>query len=87
MSDQYCQTSERAETDYMFPPNDEATLVYELERVQDSLESSERPRPLVNYSFTDDSESELSQSNAYTSADEDDEHQAGQMAQQTLQSK
>ena len=87
MSDQYCQTSERAETDYMFPPNDEPTLVHELERVQDSLDS--RPRPLVNYSFTDDSESNLSQSNAYTSADEDipSDHQAGQMAQQTLQSK
>ena len=85
MSDQYCQTSERAERDYMFPPNDEPTLVYELERVQDSLDL--RPRPLVNYSSTDDSESDLSQSNAYTSDDEDDDHQSGQMARQTLQSK
>ena len=93
--DQYCQTSERAERDYMFPPNDEATLVSELERVQnlcpeqDSLDSSERAHPLVNYSSTDDSESHLQQSNGYTT-DEDvpsDEHQSGQMAQQTLQSK
>ena len=64
--DQYCQTSERAERDYMFPPNDEPTLVSELERVQnqcaeqDSLNSSERHRPLVNYSSTDDSESDSS---------------------------
>ena len=80
----------------MFPPNDEATLVSELERVQnqcaeqDSLDSSDRPRPLVNYSSTDDSESDLPQSNGYTTDDEDvpsDEHQSGQMAQQTLQSK
>ena len=85
MREQYCQTSERVETDYMFPPNDEPTLVYELERVQDSLDSW--PRPLVNYSSTDDSESDLPQSNAYTSDDEDDDHQAGQMARQTLQSK
>ena len=87
--DQYCQTSERAERDYMFPPNDEPTLVSELERVQDSLESSERPRSLVNYSSTDDSETDLPQSNGYTSADEDipSDHQSGQMAQQTLQSK
>ena len=94
--DRYCQTSERAERDYMFPPYDEATLVSELERVQnqcaeqDSLHSSERPHPLVNYSSTDDSESDLPQSNGYISDDEDipsDEHQSGQMAQQTLQSK
>ena len=95
----------------MFPPNDEATLVSELERVQnqcpeqDSLDSSERAHPLVNYSSTDDSESDLQQSNGYTTDDEDsdlqqsncytsddedvpsDEHQSGQMAQQTLQSK
>ena len=87
MREQYCQTSERAETDYMFPPKDEPTLLYELERVQDSLDSSDRPRPLVNYSSTDESESELSQSNAYTSDEEDDDHQSGQMAQKTLQSK
>ena len=87
MRDHYCQTSERAERDYIFPPNDEPTLVAELERVQDSLDSRERPRPLVNYSSTDDSESDLPQSNGYTSDDEDDEHQSGQMAQQTLQSK
>ena len=48
--------------------------------------------PIVNYSFTDDSdeESELLQSNGDTTNDEDipsDEHQSGQMAQQTLQSK
>ena len=85
--EQYCQMSERVEADYMFPPKDEPILVYELERVQDSLVSSERPRPLVNYSSTDDSESDLSQSNAYTSVDEDDDHQAGQICQQTLQSK
>ena len=94
--DQYYQTSERAERDFLFPPNDEPTLVSELERVQnqcaeqDSLDSSERPRPLVNYSSTDDSESDLPQTNGYTSDDEDipsDEHQSGQMAQQTLQSK
>ena len=94
--DQYCQSSERAERDYMFPPNDEATLVLELQRVQnqcaeqDSLDSNERPHPLVNYSSTDDSESDLPQSKGYSSDDEDipsDEHQSGQMAQQTLQSK
>ena len=55
--------------------------------------SSERPHPLVNYSSTDDSdeESELLQSTRYTTDDEyipsDDDHQTGQMAQQTLQSK
>ena len=75
--DWYCQTSERAERDYMFPPNDEVTLVSELERVQnqcaeqDSLNSSERPRPFVNYSSTDDSESDVPQTNGYTSDDED----------------
>ena len=46
---------------------------------------------LANYSFTDDSdeESELPQSNGDTSDDEDipSDHQAGQMGQQTLQSK
>ena len=53
-TDRYCHTSERAERDYMFPPNDEATLVSELERVQnqcpeqDSLDSSDRLHPLVN---------------------------------------
>ena len=58
------------------------------------MDSSERPHPLVNYSFTDDSdeESELHQSNEDTTDDEDipsddDDHQTGQMAQQTLQSK
>ena len=56
MREQYCQTSERAEADYMFPPKDEPTLVSELERVQDLLDS--RPRPLVNYSSTDESESD-----------------------------
>ena len=93
--DRYCQTSERAERDYMFPPNDESTLVSELERVQnqcaeqDSLDSSDRPSPLVNYSSTDDSESDLQQSNGYTADDEDipSVHQSCQMAQQTLQSK
>ena len=76
----------------MFPPNDEATLVSELETVQnqcaeqDSLDSSDRPRPLVNYSSTDDSESDLQQSNGYEDRPSD-EHQSGQMAQQTLQSK
>ena len=87
MREQYCQTSERVEADYIFPPKDEPTLLYELQRVQDSLDS--RPPPLVNYSSTDESESDLSQSNAYTSADEDipSDHQSGQMAQQTLQSK
>ena len=95
MRDQYCHTLERVERDYMFPPNDEVSLVSELQRVQnqcaeqDSLDSSERPHPLVNYSSTDDSESDLPQSNGYTSDDEDipsDEHQSGQIAQQTLQS-
>ena len=79
----------------MFPPNDEVTLVSELESVQyqcaeqDSLDSSERLHPLVNHSSTDDSESDLPQSNGYTSDDEDipSVHQSGQMAQQTLQSK
>ena len=70
----------------------------ELQRVQNhsalqvSMNSNERPHPLVNYSFTDDydEESELLQSNGDTTDDEDipsDEHQSGQMAQQTLQSK
>ena len=79
----------------MFPPNDEATLVSELEREQnqcpepDSLDSSERPHPLVNYSSTDDSQSDLQQSNGYTTDDEhiSSVHQSGQMAQQKLQSK
>ena len=90
--------SERVESDYLFPPNDQATLVSELQRVQnqsaqqDSMNSNDRPHSLVNYSFTDDSdeESELLQSNGDTTDDEDtpsDEHQSGQMAQQTLQSK
>ena len=97
----YIETSERVESDYLFPPNDEAALVSELQRVQnqsaiqDSIDSSERPHPLVNYSFTDycDEESEPHQSNGYTTDDEDipsdddDDHQTGQMAQQTLQSK
>ena len=57
------------------------------------MDSSEHPYPLVSYSSTDDSdeESELLQSNGYTTDDEyipsDDDHQTGQMAQQTLQSK
>ena len=57
------------------------------------MDSNERPHPLANYSCTDDSEeeSELHQSNGDTSDDEDipsdDDHQTGQMAQQTLQSK
>ena len=57
------------------------------------MDSNERPHPLVNYSFTDDSdeESELHQSNGDTTDDDDisldDDHQTGQMAQQTLQSK
>ena len=75
--------------------NDEAALVFELQRVQnnsalqDSMDSSERLYPLVNYSFTDDSdeESELHQWNGDTTDDEDipsdDDHQTGQMAQQT----
>ena len=79
------------------PPNDEVTLVSELERAQnqsalkDSVVSNERPHPLVNYSFTDDSneESELPQTTGYTTDDDDipsdDDHQTGQMAQQTLQ--
>ena len=79
----------------MFPPNDEATLVSELERVQnqcpeqDSLDSSERGYPLVNYSSTDDSESNPQQSNGYTTDDESipSVHQSGQMDQQALQSK
>ena len=58
------------------------------------MDSSERPHPLVNYSFTGDSdeESELHQSNEDTTDDEDipfDDHihQTGRMAQQTLQSR
>ena len=57
------------------------------------MDSSESPHPLVNYSFTDDSGegSGLLQSNGDTTDDEhipsDDDHQTGQMAQQTLQSK
>ena len=77
-----------------FPPNDEATLVSELQRVQNqypllvSMNSNDRPHRLVNYSFTDDSdeESDLQQSNGDTTGDEDipsDEQQSGQMAQQT----
>ena len=58
---------------------------------QDSMDSSEHPHPLVNYSSTDDEVSELHQSNGHTRDDEDissdDDHQTGQMAQQTLQSK
>ena len=69
--DLYCETSERVESDYFFPLNVEAALASELKRVQnqstlqDSMDSSERPHPFVNYSFTDDSdeESELHQSN------------------------
>ena len=71
----------------MVPPNDEATLVSELQRVQNqsalqvSINSNECPHPLV----TDDSdeESKLPQSNGDTTDDEDipsDEHQSGQMA-------
>ena len=56
------------------------------------MNSNERPHSLVNYSITDDSdeENELLQSNGDTTDDEDipsDDHQTGQMAQQTLQSK
>ena len=97
MRDLYCVTSERVEGDYFFSPNDEVTLVSELQSVQnqfalqDSMDSSERTHPFVNYSFTDDSdeESELPQSNGDTSDDEDvpSDHQAGQMGQQTLESK
>ena len=53
--DVYCETSERVESDYLFPPNDEAALVSELQRVQnhfalqDSVDSSERPHHLVNF--------------------------------------
>ena len=53
--DLYCETSERVKSDYLFPPNDEAALVSELQRaqtipaVQDLMNSSERPHPLVNY--------------------------------------
>ena len=96
----YCEASERVESDNLFPPNDEAALVLELQRVQndstlqDSVASSERPHSLVNYSFTDDSdeESELNQANGDTKDDEDipsddHDHQTCQMAQQTLQSK
>ena len=94
----YCETSERVESDHFFPPNVEAALACEPQRVQnqstlqDSMDSSERPHPLVNYSFTDDSdeESELHQTNGDTTDDEDipsDDHQSGQMAHQTLQSK
>ena len=95
--DLYCETSECVESDYLFPPNDEAALVSELQNVQnqsallDSMDSSERPHPLVNYSFTDDSdeESKLPQSNEDTTDDVviPSDHQTGQMAQQTLQSK
>ena len=71
--------SERVESDNLFPPNDEATLVTELQRVQnqsalqDSMNSNDRPHSLVNYSFTDDSDekSELIQSNGDTTDDED----------------
>ena len=77
-----------------FPPNVEAGLVSELQNVQDSMDLSERPHPVVNYSFTDDSdeESELPQSHEDTTDDEDipsddDHHQTGQISQQTLQSK
>ena len=62
--------------------------------LQDSMDSSERPHLLVNYSFTDDSdeESELPQSNSDTTDDEDiasddDHHQTSPIAQQTLKSK
>ena len=69
----------------------------ELQRVQHQsalqVSMSSNERPLVNYSFTDDSdeESEPLQSNSNTTDDEDipsdDYHQSGQLAQQTLQSK
>ena len=57
------------------------------------MDPNERRHPLINYSFTDDSdeESELHQSNGDTTDDDnipsDHYHQTGQMAQQTLQSK
>ena len=91
--------SERVQSDYLFPPNDVAALVSELKNVQNqsaqqySMDSNERPHPLVNYSFTDDSdeESELHQWNGDTTDDDDivsdHDHQTGQMAQQTLQCK
>ena len=56
------------------------------------MDSNERPHLLDIYSFTDDSdeECELHQSNEDTTDDEDipsndDDHQTGQIAQQTLQ--
>ena len=46
------------------------------------MNSNERPHPVVNYSFTDDSdeESDLQQSNGNSTDDEDipsDKHQSG----------
>ena len=53
--DLYCDRTDRVDSDYHLPPNDEATLVLELQiaqnqsALQDSMDSNEHPHSLVNY--------------------------------------